>query len=102
MAASPIKKVNFETVGKENVADPTTIAPVPIKGLNLDLVKPKVAEKPAAIPAGLTAQEADEPILKENPHRFVLFPIKYNDVRRAPLCLAIDASRVKCFSYATK
>ena len=33
-------------------------------------------------PASLTTKEdyEDEPILKSNPNRFVLFPIKYNDV----------------------
>lgn len=28
--------------------------------------------------------EADEPLLQENPHRFVLFPIKYHEVRVCP------------------
>lgn len=34
---------------------------------------PKVAE-------GIKALEADEPILQENPHRFVLFPLKYHEI----------------------
>ncbi|KAI6959470.1 Ribonucleoside-diphosphate reductase small, partial [Hortaea werneckii] len=35
--------------------------------------KPSVAE-------GIKEEEADEPILQENPHRFVLFPIKYHEI----------------------
>ena len=31
----------------------------------------------------LKALEKDEPILQENPHRFVLFPIKYNSIWQA-------------------
>lgn len=30
--------------------------------------------------AELKAKEKDEPLLKENPNRFVLFPIKYHDI----------------------
>lgn len=40
--------------------------------------------------------EAEEPLLQENPHRFVLFPIKYHEVRS---CLSICSLRVD--SYAS-
>ena len=41
--------------------------------------------KPAAVavvaPPTIKELEAQEPLLQENPHRFVLFPIKYHEVR---------------------
>ena len=84
---TPVKKINFENVGKENMPTTTIVAPVD------DLVKPVILEstktiiKPvevAVTPANLKALEKEEPLLKENPHRFVLFPIKYNDVSYLP------------------
>lgn len=83
MSDSPIKKINLEPVGKENIADPTaTITPtVQPKDALVEPVKTvKTLEKPVAPMSGLRPEEADEPILKENPHRFVLFPIKYHEV----------------------
>ena len=32
------------------------------------------------VSAAQKAQQAEEPLLKENPNRFVLFPLKYNDI----------------------
>lgn len=84
MGNSPAKKLNFEAVGKENV--PIEI-PAPIMD-ELDLKKPlveafdaKKEEKAAAVASTIKPEEADEPLLQENPHRFVLFPIKYHEVR---------------------
>lgn len=47
----------------------------------------KVEEKQAkpAVAPGIKPEEADEPLLQENPQRFVLFPIKYHEVRDASL-----------------
>ncbi len=75
---SPAKKLKFEPVGKEN-ADPedSIVDDVGLKKPQLDLVKTR--DKPAAVPT-IKDLEAEEPILKENPHRFVLFPIKYHEV----------------------
>ena len=91
MSDSPAKKLDFSTENKENA--PATM-PLPLKPLSdpTDLKKPlteiikttpevKVAE-------GIKAYEADEPILQENPHRFVLFPIKYHEVRVSGSCHA--------------
>lgn len=36
-------------------------------------------EAPKVAP-GIKELEADEPILQENPHRFVLFPLKYHEI----------------------
>ena len=33
----------------------------------------------AAVAPTIKEQEADEPILRENPNRFVLFPLKYHE-----------------------
>ena len=83
MGDSPAKKLIFEPTGKENVPINT---PAPILD-DLDLKKPiveafdaKVEAKPTVAPT-IKPQEADEPLLQENPHRFVLFPIKYHEVR---------------------
>lgn len=39
-----------------------------------------VEEATHSVAATLKSEEANEPILRENPNRFVLFPIKYNEV----------------------
>ena len=83
MGDSPAKKLIFEPTGKENVP---VNAPAPILD-DLDLKKPivevfdaKTEAKPTVAPT-IKSEEADEPLLQENPHRFVLFPIKYHEVR---------------------
>ena len=87
MADSPVKKIDFEAVGKENVA---LVEPLAEK-LDVEGKKPaaelaKKVEQPAIVP-GIKPDEVNEPLLQENPNRFVLFPIKYHEVR-------VDASRV--------
>ena len=75
MSDSPAKMIDFSSVNKENV-------PVPIKGIP-DLDLPEVAEvkgEPTVAPT-IKPEEADEPLLQENPQRFVLFPIKHHEVR---------------------
>ena len=89
MEDSPAKKLNFEPLDKENAQSDLPI--VDLKKPHLDLVKPKA--KPVAAPT-MKELEAEEPLLKENPHRFVMFPIKYHEVS------ITDASRVKCFRVA--
>ena len=79
MADSPAKKLNFDIADKENMNHDTPVVD------ELDLKKPQVElvkqeAKPAVAP-GIKAEEADEPLLQENPQRFVLFPIKYHEVR---------------------
>lgn len=92
MEDSPAKKLIFEPVDKENAqSDLRIVDDFDLKKPQLDLVKPKV--KPVAAPT-MKELEAEEPLLKENPHRFVMFPIKYHEVGIP------DASRVKCFRVA--
>lgn len=76
MADSPAKKLDLSVADKENCD-----VAVPIKGIPdlpevddaLDKGKPSVADT-------IKPEEAHEPLLQENPGRFVLFPIKYHEV----------------------
>jgi hypothetical protein len=93
MNDSPAKKIDFSAMDKENIpatssAALTTETSDPKKSI-VEIVKP--VETPKVAP-GINAQETDEPLLQENPHRFVLFPIKYHEVR-----VHFHALRVKWF-----
>jgi ribonucleoside-diphosphate reductase subunit M2 len=70
---SPIKKPAFNTSDKENNPDTTSTESIGAKESN------KTDEKASAA-AMIKAAEADEPLLQENPQRFVLFPIKYHEI----------------------
>ncbi|KAJ2906755.1 hypothetical protein MKZ38_010746 [Zalerion maritima] len=66
--ASPAKKLDFNGHSKDSVAEET---------------KPTESKKhdSAIISAHTIKQEeTDEPLLQENPNRFVLFPIKYHEI----------------------
>ena len=84
MADSPIKKIGFGGIGKENTAHVATPAVDDLKKPTVDLVKKD--EKPIA-GNGAKPDLSGEPLLRENPNRFVLFPIKYHEVN-------IDALRL--------
>jgi ribonucleoside-diphosphate reductase subunit M2 len=79
MSDSPVKKLNFGPTDKENA---------PLSSLATDATatqEKSVMEKPVVkealkVAPGIKETEADEPLLQENPHRFVLFPIKYHEV----------------------
>ncbi|KAH7037954.1 ribonucleotide reductase [Microdochium trichocladiopsis] len=78
---SPVKKLDF-AAGKENApfdADLETLAS------QIDSQKPAVEQSKEVSPnnaefANIKAMEAEEPLLQENPQRFVLFPIKYHEI----------------------
>lgn len=76
MTDSPAKKLNFSSVDKENVYRPIVGIP------DLDEVEEVTDKKPTAV-ATIKPEEAYEPLLTENPQRFVLFPIKYHDVSQS-------------------
>ncbi|KAI9759004.1 MAG: Ribonucleotide-diphosphate reductase (RNR), small subunit [Chaenotheca gracillima] len=79
MGDSPAKKINFEAVGKENIQSDAPVADdALVKKPLLEELKAKDV-KPAVAPT-IKPDEADEPLLQENAHRFVLFPIKYHEV----------------------
>lgn len=79
MGDSPVKKLNFNAADKENAplnTDAPIAADVEVKKPILEDVK---ADNVVAV-ATIKPEEADEPLLQENPQRFVLFPIKYHEV----------------------
>ena len=83
MGDSPAKKLDFQTHDKENIKIDAPIHLPVVDELELKKAHADVVEKgqrPAVAP-GIKDDEADEPLLQENPHRFVLFPIKYHEVR---------------------
>lgn len=76
---SPPKKPIFTPV-----AEYDSDKPVPLVGLP-ELSKPEadaVAAAETSVASTIKSEEADEPLLRENGNRFVLFPIKYHEVRR--------------------
>ncbi|OJD21519.1 ribonucleoside-diphosphate reductase small chain [Blastomyces percursus] len=80
MNDSPAKKLNFEPTGKENA---TTPVPLVLDSKLLEKketvpLRPEEPEKKAL--TGTKALEAEEPLLQENPNRFVLFPLKYHEI----------------------
>ena len=83
MGDSPAKKIDFQSIDKENAKE-DAVAPSPVvddlalKKAHVDVVEK--GQRPAVAP-GIKEEEADEPLLQENPHRFVLFPIKYHEVQ---------------------
>jgi ribonucleoside-diphosphate reductase subunit M2 len=82
---SPVKQPIFNAqADKENIVDSryeSDEVAVPIKGIPL---MDDVPEKEPEVAPTLKEEEASEPILQENPNRFVLFPIKYHEVRTRP------------------
>lgn len=74
---SPVKKLDFNVEDKENM--PAALQPISTPTVE-DLKKPVteiVKTAPEVIVApGVKAAQADEPLLQENPNRFVLFPLK--------------------------
>ncbi|CRG90642.1 ribonucleoside-diphosphate reductase subunit M2 [Talaromyces islandicus] len=76
MGDSPVKPLNFEPADKENAPVDASSATELTKPV---MDKPAVSEAPKVAP-GIKETEAHEPLLQENPHRFVLFPIKYHEI----------------------
>lgn len=73
---SPVKQPVFAQEEKENVISDDVA--VPVKGIPMyDEPEPKET----SVAPTIKNSEADEPLLQENPNRFVLFPIKYHEVR---------------------
>lgn len=79
MGDSPLKKIDFLSANKENIENDDVA--VPVKGIPvLDEPKVEAVEEKAAVASTIKLEEAGEPLLQENPQRFVLFPIKYHEV----------------------
>lgn len=75
---SPVKKLNFNAADKENQPLDQTTASTETK--SVEQTKEMVKQEKPTVAPGIKAEEVDEPLLQENPHRFVLFPIKYHEV----------------------
>ncbi|KIH93702.1 ribonucleoside-diphosphate reductase subunit M2 [Sporothrix brasiliensis 5110] len=71
---SPVKKLDFGDANKENILAEDAKP----KELVKEEVKTEEAKK--AVASTVKPSEADEPLLQENPQRFVLFPIKYHEI----------------------
>lgn len=87
---SPAKKLQLSSeADKENILNDVRYesdeVAVPIKGIPLGPVEPEKVKD--AVAETVKGDEEDEPILRENAQRFVLFPIKYHEVRVAS-CLS--------------
>jgi ribonucleoside-diphosphate reductase subunit M2 len=105
--SSPVKKLDFGSADKENApfnADAPAFEEIkiqkPIEKVAQDTYTPradgaivvngityypegaKKEELAVTVAPGIRPEEADEPLLQENPQRFVLFPIKYHEVSR--------------------
>ncbi|PGH04611.1 ribonucleoside-diphosphate reductase small chain [Blastomyces parvus] len=80
MNDSPAKKLNFEPTGKENATTPVPLVldAKLFEKRDTTPLRPEEAEK--KVLTGMKALEAEEPLLRENPNRFVLFPLKYHEI----------------------
>ncbi|KLU89027.1 ribonucleoside-diphosphate reductase small subunit [Magnaporthiopsis poae ATCC 64411] len=81
---SPVKKLDFGVADKENrPLDSSPASPVEDASIFNDKTPAKVtpvAEKETSAVSVVQSEECDEPLLQENPQRFVLFPIKYHEI----------------------
>jgi ribonucleoside-diphosphate reductase subunit M2 len=81
MGDSPAKKLSFDIVDKENLPFDAAIPIVSDIETKEPIVGNIKTEKNVVVAPTIKPEEADEPLLQENPQRFVLFPIKYHEVR---------------------
>jgi ribonucleoside-diphosphate reductase subunit M2 len=81
MKDSPVKKLDFNVQDKENMPVASETMPQADTTLEKKSVT-EAAPEVQVVKAAPTIKEleAEEPILQENPHRFVLFPIKYHEI----------------------
>lgn len=77
MGESPVKKLDLNPVEKENSGEN---APVVDTELQKPAVETTTTTKAPQREMTLKEKEADEPLLQDNPRRFVLFPIQNHDV----------------------
>ena len=81
MADSPAKKLQFDVADKENLPFNAQLPLVEIETSKPELEVVKKEPLPVMVASTIKPEEADEPLLQANPQRFVLFPIKYHEVR---------------------
>lgn len=82
---SPVKKLDFSASNKENAPFDSDLATLEAEmdANHQKTTTDKKEEPKLAVAPTIKPEEADEPLLQENPQRFVLFPIKYHEVRDA-------------------
>lgn len=81
MADSPAKKLQFDVADKENLPFDAQASLVEIEISKPIVEVVKKEPLPVTVAPTIRPEEADEPLLQANPQRFVLFPIKYHEVR---------------------
>ena len=79
MGDSPLKKLDL-AAGKENLPFDATSPVIEDFDVKKPIVEKVDKEQTLAVAPTIKPEEADEPLLQENPQRFVLFPIKYHEV----------------------
>lgn len=77
---SPVKKLDFGVANKENLPADAVAKLDESKDIKAPVEEVKKDESKAVVAKDVKAAELDEPILQENPQRFVLFPIKYHEI----------------------
>ena len=82
---SPVKKLDYGIADKENQPLSETVVAedtndVETKPTTVTEVKKNTKETTTTV-SKVQDKHEDEPLLRENPNRFVLFPIKYHEVR---------------------
>ncbi|KAG6005484.1 Ribonucleotide-diphosphate reductase (RNR), small subunit [Claviceps maximensis] len=79
---SPVKKVDFSVANKENMLDVAAFHALGKKVEDAPKSPTEVKKDDASltVTSVIKADECDEPLLQENPQRFVLFPIKYHEI----------------------
>ena len=79
MDVSPVKKLDFLSTGKAHDGL-GAVAPAQCLDTKNKAIDGGQKDEKLAVAPTIKGQESDEPLLQENPHRFVLFPIKYHEV----------------------
>ncbi|KAK0753072.1 ribonucleoside-diphosphate reductase small subunit [Schizothecium vesticola] len=73
---SPAKKLDF-SAGKENMPLDADLSAL---SAQMDAKHSEAKQELAKVAPTIKPDEVDEPLLQENPNRFVLFPIKYDEI----------------------
>jgi ribonucleoside-diphosphate reductase subunit M2 len=81
---SPVKKLDFAAAGKENMPLDADFANLEAE-MDAKHMENKASQEvtKTVVAAPKSEELLDEPLLRENAQRFVLFPIKYHEVSNA-------------------
>jgi ribonucleoside-diphosphate reductase subunit M2 len=87
MTQSPAKKIDFTVADKENSNVAVKVAGIP----ELDFTQSTGDKGDVNVASTIKDEEKHELLLRENPQRFVLFPIQHHEVR-----MPVHASSTRC------